>query len=247
MKGKKFSNGYFDIDSLTDFVCPECNIGLLEAKKENIKEFEHKEYNKRLSQDDDYEMHMFRNDFCGFLQCNNFTCSEKIVVAGEILLEEIITYELKIIKKYSPTHFGRSPHIIEISGEYPEKIKLILLESFSLFWLNKSSCANRVRMCIEKVMDEFGVKKHDKNNDIMSLHNRIELFAKDNKDLKEIILAIKWIGNEGSHSSVNVENLLDGYWLADYMLKKLFKKEEKSKSEIELSKEINEVRGRNRV
>lgn len=242
MIDEPFKTKCFSIDSLTKFRCPECNIGLLQARKENIVDFKHKKHNELSLPDYDHE-----NDFCGFLQCNNSTCHEKIVVAGKILLEGITTEKSKIVKKYSPLHFSRPPHVIEILPEYPEEIKKILLDSFSLFWLDKAACVNKIRICIEDILDAFNVEKINSKGKF-TVSDRI---AGNNDDLRAALLAMKWIGNEGSHSVINVYNLLDAYAVINSLLKELFKNRkqviDKLSAEIDRAKVRNTELGKAKI
>jgi len=77
----------------------------------------------------------------------------------------------------------------------------------------------------------------------LPLHNRIIKFCKSNDKYKNILTAVKWIGNVGSHyDDVKAKNLLDGYRLIDYMLKELYIKEEKEI--IKISKRLNKTKGK---
>jgi hypothetical protein len=145
-----------------------------------------------------------------------------------------------------PEYFERAPHIIKINDEYPEDIQNILLSTFSLFWIDKASCANRLRYCIERILDSFSVPQHQRSKGkliLLSLHKRIERFCKKNAKHKSILTAAKWIGNAGSHSDkVKSTNILDGYRLIDYMLKELYINEEKEV--LKLSKKVIKTKGK---
>ena len=47
----------------------------------------------------------------------------------------------------------------------------------------------------------------------LTIHNRIELFEKKNPEVAEMLMAIKWIGNEGSHElkGLTRENVVIAY------------------------------------
>jgi hypothetical protein len=77
----------------------------------------------------------------------------------------------------------------------------------------------------------------------LTLHNRIQIFCRNNDKYKIVLNAVKWIGNIGSHSdNVKAKNILDGYRLIDYMLKELYINEEKEI--IKLSKKIIKTKGK---
>ena len=77
----------------------------------------------------------------------------------------------------------------------------------------------------------------------INLHNRIDKLAKQHSELKELLLAIKWIGNEGSHpeKSLTKNNVIDLYEILEHVLSELF--ENKSKSILAKAKKINKAKG----
>ena len=73
---------------------------------------------------------------------------------------------------------------------------------------------------------------------LLSLHARIDLFRQTNPDLADALMAVKWIGNAGSHSRpIMREDLLDGYELMEHVLDELFVQREKRIAR--LSRQIN--------
>ncbi len=66
--------------------------------------------------------------------------------------------------------------------------------------------------------------KRGKSQDL-ALHARIELFAKTSPDVGSKLLAIKWIGNSGSHSDqLQSEDILDVFDLLSYAFGEIFEK-----------------------
>ena len=93
-------------------------------------------------------------------------------------------------------------------------------------------------------MDSYKVKKYTASRGrriSISLHDRIKLFP--NVEVKDILLAIKWIGNSGSHSKSKLEtiDIIETYKLYEFSLQKLFNNEEKVIKSI--AKQINERKG----
>jgi len=63
-----------------------------------------------------------------------------------------------------------------------------------------------------------------------------------NQEVKELLLAIKWIGNTGSHvGKLETIDILETYQLLEFALKKLFGNEESKIKKI--TKEINKRKG----
>jgi hypothetical protein len=248
-----FESRKFNRDSDTKLICPDCNSGHLIAKTENINQVDYVRNNKEAAAHPEFDLDWLKFAFNGFLECNNPNCQEKIVVAGKIELnygtyiDESNDDECYNIEEYIcfPEYFERAPRIIEIIDTYPDNIQEILKSSFSLFWTDKASCANRLRLCIEKSLDSLKIARYPRNGKRipLSLNKRIDKFCKNNPRYKSILTATKWIGNIGSHSNeIKLESLLNAYRLIEYMLKELFCNEEKEV--LKLSKKINKTKGR---
>jgi hypothetical protein len=79
-----------------------------------------------------------------------------------------------------------------------------------------------LRIALEALMDYRGIKKH------CTLHTRIDLFkSKYPKQaaLADKLLAIKWIGNGGSHlSGLKHKHMVTAYKLTEHVLDELFNK-----------------------
>ena len=76
----------------------------------------------------------------------------------------------------------------------------------------------------------------------LSLHARLERYQKKNADVAEKLLAVKWLGNTGSHASeLTRSDILDGFQLILYALDEVFEK--KSERLKRLSNTIIKHRG----
>lgn len=250
-----FKNGSFSINSDTELICPDCEKGHLIAAEKNIIKVEYKKYNQNIYNMEDYESEWFNYGFYGFVQCNNKSCNEKIAVSGKLkvntVYHELGYFKDQIEVTYEeicfPEYFERAPLIIHLDIKYPAEIRLILFSSFSLFWIDKAACANRLRYCIEKLLDLFKIPKKYKSKKgkllNMNLGNRIDKFCVKYNKYKYFLNAIRWIGNVGSHTDDNkVKNIIDGYRLIDYLLKELYINEEDEL--IKISKNIVKKKGK---
>jgi len=242
--GKYFQN------SDTKLLCPDCNTGHLISKKENLHIIDYKHYNEEAQKHKEFDPDWLKFAFYGFLQCNNPDCLEKIVVSGNYEYggwygDEDGEHGMEM-EEYYPHYFERPPKIITIYDKYPKDIQDILKSSFSLFWLDKSSCANRLRLCLENVLDTFSIPRITIDGKYINFQTRIELFYKtnNNEKYKTILTAAKWIGNTGTHSTtIYAKNILDAYRLIDFMLKELYINVDEEKEILKLSEEINRKKG----
>lgn len=102
---------------------------------------------------------------------------------------------------YLPQFFTPTMVIFEIPKKCPKEIKEGLINSFQLAYCDISAAANRLRATLEALISlhftkaEIGKRK---------LHDQILLLTKKFSTIGNLSLAIKWIGNEGSHSGAEV-------------------------------------------
>jgi len=201
--------------------CPTCKHGYLIPTDKGLMESESR-VSKRNEKDypgcpvSDYVFSQhFECDQCGeaaaavgFVSRNNYSETE-----------EDVRYA-----KYSA--FIPAPPIISIPGSCDSTVKHLIIQSFGLFWMDESACANKIRIAIEVLMDSLRIKKTHivkKKREKLSLHNRILEYKKQNAEVANHLLAIKWIGNAGSHlNTLSEEQILDAFSLLEYALELIF-------------------------
>lgn len=128
----------------------------------------------------------------------------------------------------------------------PEKINKPLLEAFSLFWSNPSASGNSLRIALEALMDNQRVRKSERGKSgerrLLKLHPRIIEFAKTHSEIGDKLLALKWLGNWGSHQrGLKPEDLITGFKLMEYAVEELFEK--RSQNLAAVARRINKRKG----
>lgn len=139
-------------------------------------------------------------------------------------------------KSITPIAFYPPPKIIHVPESCPVNVRTILNETFGLYWLDVGSCANKIRIAIEVLMDELAIPRTRTNKSKqveLTLHARLELFKKQNVDVAENLMAIKWIGNAGSHfSEIKNHDVLDAYELLEHSLERLYNDRDRNIAQI---------------
>lgn len=198
----------------SNYECPHCNKGILEYSQEGSltkqtvssrleDEFLQKEHQEPCARFQSY--YSWTN-----LRCNK--CFESVFCSGEFwdsMDLEGHENEPNFGERFSPKAFFPILPIIDIPEGVSQIIKDELNVSFELYWVNESACANSLRKVLELIMDEKGVQK------MKNLHQRIQKFKNTEN---EILIAIKEIGNTGSHDTVEREYVLDGYLFLQHTL-----------------------------
>ena len=238
-----------DRHTLNDFPhlpCPRCESTIIpvDKKLDYQQSAESGFYQTHVESGPEY----YGGVFSLHLKCSKKSCSENLVCVGSFVLTEDTESPdptPDFIPSIKPYFFTPTIHIFPLHKDIPEKVSKALIESFSLYWSNPSAAGNALRVAIEALMDYRCVKKWiiDKNGkeQALSLHARIVEFKNNNSELAEKLLAIKWIGNGGSHlSGLDPNDMVIGYRLMEYVLDELFNN---AKEELDrITKKINKTK-----
>jgi hypothetical protein len=239
---------HFTEKSNIEWPCPNCGSKSLEIVPEKFNSEETATSKRIRSESEDWEPDWIRLIFSGQLSCKN--CSETVYFTGKGSPEHsgYYNYEEDYFDEtwentYTPTFFQPAIHIFSIPERCSNELKTEILNSFKLFWCDLASCANRIRVALEILMNEQGVKKYEIKNAKripLTLHKRIELY--NHPEIKDLLLAIKWIGNSGSHNhNLETIDIVEAYRLLEFSLNKLYNDETKELKKI--TKEINKRKG----
>lgn len=73
------------------------------------------------------------------------------------------------------------------------------------------------------MLDHFGIPSKGPNGRRLTLHSRIEDFAKTDDGNGTFLSAIKWLGNSGSHpGGLTREDVLDAFDMIEHVLEDRF-------------------------
>lgn len=241
----------FKKNMTTEWLCPHCHIGYLTSNNDSFI-IEETSQSKNNHDREDFEPEWIENKFSCILRCNNIRCLDVVAVCGESFIEEKIYFEqgmdspeLEYHDVFSPKYIFPSPSIIVIPKSCPKSLSELIVSSYPLYWSDMAACANRIRLIIEELLTIYKIKRYRINRGrryIISLNERIRLFQTKNNSIADSLLAIKWIGNEGSHSiKVTQDDLLDAYELLENSLSELF--DNHSKRLDKIKKEIIKKKG----
>lgn len=249
MKIRDWNKIRFLKKSKIEWPCPNCNNSALKIDKEKFHSTETTE-SKKAREHEYWEYEWISLIFSGILECN---CGEIVTMTGygnvehEHYYDQVTDeYHEGLYEEFTPTFFHPTLHVFHISDNCPELVKNEIIDSFKLFWFDLPSCANKVRTSLELLLNEekvnktIATKKGSRRR--LKLHERIIEYKKKNSQVADFLLAIKWIGNTGSHiGTLDRNDLLDAYELLDFSLSKLYDNKE---TELEkLQKEINKRKG----
>ena len=219
-----YANGFY---ALPDWPCPTCGKGHLKSSKENLLSKETGP-SKAAHEHDAWDPEWIDSRFAGLLTCNFANCGELVAILGNVSVVEDYGHDhdgnptQEYNERYAPRSLSPAPLLIRPPADTPELVQGALKEASSLIWQSAEGAANQVRQAVEHLMDEQSVTKSAPGA-YLSLHNRIKEF--ENKDAKnaEILLAVKWLGNSGSHAGgLTREDLFDAFDMVELVLVNLY-------------------------
>jgi hypothetical protein len=208
---------------LPHWECPTCLKGHLLPLKDKVW-FEETGSSTAAHDHDAWEPDWIFNRFSGFLQCNMPACAEVVTISGDSpsdFYEYQDEYEhiqelknLFVVKAINPT-----PIPIHLPATVPEVIADAVGVAATLTWSSAEAAGNQIRQAVELFMDDVGIPATTASGARITLHNRIDKFAKTDKENGEVLLATKWLGNSGSHPGGLVrDDVLDAFDMLEYVL-----------------------------
>ena len=221
----------FKLEKIPSWICPHCDMGrlILIGKFTTIETEESKETQKDDWSDPSYKV----QQYYGVFECSS--CKNKVVNAGYIVVEDFYDEQDGMIYQgwkeiYYPKYFYPSLNLIAIK-KLPKKIQNALLNSCNLFWFDRSATANAIRTLVEDILTEEGIKRFEINKKrkrrLLTLHQRLELFNKIKAKESHLLMAVKWIGNYGSHTDkLKHDDLCKAFKLVNNILEKLYSNED---------------------
>ena len=240
----------FQKDNMPNWICPRCKVGILRPIEDTFHFAESGDIHAEIVQCGEYfdfDCYTFR--YTVLLKCNNSLCEEHVASGGDGYVDVNFSesnrgLEPNYVEIFVPQFFFPPVFIFPIPIECPETVASEIKISFKLFFADPSASANYVRKTVDAILTDRGVKRFSggkgKRKPI-NLHDRIIDFEKKNSEIAKKLLAIKWLGNEGSHANTMTKNdVLDAYEILEFVLDDLYvgyrKSVDKKVSKINKSK-----------
>jgi len=195
--------------------CPSCNGGLLRLGKEGLLRGETAA--SQAEQKHIYsEFDWIKTKAAVLFVCGQ--CNEAVACVADGRVDELYGYDeygqtdRDWEDRYEPRFFDPPLILMDIPEDCPATVRQHLQTSFSLYFCNAGASANAARIGLEVLMDEWAVPKSD-NGKPLTLHWRLQRLPASYAHVQELLLAVKWLGNDGSHgeplTKVDVNSLYE--------------------------------------
>lgn len=250
MDRKKLTSS-FSLSEQIPWSCPTCHKGVLKILEDSFQRMEtarshaiHAYHRQHVPEHIEYL-------YSCLFQCSNRICNDVVSSSG-VGFVDFVNYEIdddgyhsSIYGDYfKPRYFEPALDLISIPDNCPNSILEPLRESFKLFFTSLGASANNARIAIEVLLTELGVPDKRPDGGFIKLHKRIESIPPDYAHVKDMLEAVKWVGNAGSHHSgakPDIEDLLDTYELIEHVLEEVYASRRKRLSAI--AARINKNKG----
>jgi hypothetical protein len=228
--------------------CPRCRASLVMVKDSYKSKADRR--TKQIQDEPHIDPEEFSGRFTCLLVCSRGDC-ETCAVAGRYSVDRD---ETGYYEACEPLSVNPPPLLIQIPEDTPKAVRAEIEAALLLFWCDNAACLNRIRNALELLLTDLKIplatinaaRKRVRYN----LHTRIELLERRRPKLKDIcerMMAVKHLGNAGSHAGevVQRKDVFDGFDILERVLHDMY-----STHDGELAKmvsQINKRRGPRRV
>lgn len=241
---KEILSGAFTKDKIFEYKCPHCYSGLL--RLEGDFRSEETEGSQKEHSEDWWEPEMIRLVFNITLKCT--TCLELVFVVGDGSVHEEVGVDQEgewyrdYEEYYTPSFFHPPLQLIDYPAKTPSDVLGPLTKACALFFSSPGACCNNVRIAGEKILTHLGIPEKD-GDSFISFGNRIKMLSEEQKSVKELFSALRWLGNHGSHPGVEIEpeDALHALELTEFLLEEIYG--ERREALIKLADAINDRKG----
>lgn len=171
----------------------------------------------------DGELDDIRLVFSCLLACERAACGAVVAASGTGYVEDIAGQEREAgeepyIEVFEVRSFTPPLSAFPLPRRCPENVAKPLRLSFALFLNSPGPAANAIRIALEELMNALGVAER------RVLHQRIEALPPEYAEYKRALMAIKILGNVGSHEvdRVTSQDIEQAYTIIEFVLRKIY-------------------------
>ena len=219
-----------------NWLCGRCQQGRLKLPKEGLL--------SRMTADTQEVFHedwFDRDDvvsrFTALMICDNLACADPVVVAGTEQSEhfQVDWDEYDVVTTRTPETVTPAPLPFPLPDKTPEAVTRLLRSACQLLWSDHDAAGNKIRQAVEALLDDQKIRKvttipskagAPARRQALKLHTRIEHLSHKSAEVGDHLMAIKWIGNAGSHvgKPLRRDDVLDALEIMEVVIEDLYVK-----------------------
>ncbi|MBF6427829.1 DUF4145 domain-containing protein [Nocardia cyriacigeorgica] len=211
---------WFRVNNWPVLPCPVCRKGKLTSDEKHLKHVQSPStYGWEHDSGDPADI---RGILYGVLYCNDRACGEQVAVVGDYAVQRDIDDTLDNYVRVRMLH--PPVPVVEVPDSVPDSIRRTLIRAAGVSWSDPSAGVALLRQSIERLMDERGIAATASNGRFRTLHQRITDFRGIESEVADLLEAVKWVGNEGSHpGGLAAVDFVEAAELVELALKLLYK------------------------
>ena len=209
--------------------CPTCLKGHLAPVPKGLKRVKSGDLQRYFDSDGEWEPDFDEGVFTMHLRCSLKTCIERVVTCGTYQVRFAGSRDDRYELVLHPSAFVPPLALISVPAKVPDDVRKSLQQASAVIWADPSAAANRLRVAVEGLLTHQRVRKTTPTKkggtEPLKTHARIlKLKAEQpaKADAAEVLMSVKWIGNDGSHGDLSGPDVLDGLELLEHAMELLY-------------------------
>lgn len=207
--------------------CPICRKGTTALVKDSLI-YNETVQSARSRNAEEFSPEWVEFVFTAWARCTYPSCHQQFAISGSggVAPQWVSEDDWEYEEYFAPKACHPMPDMFDLPAKCPDDVLSELRSAFALFWSHKPACASRIRVALEYLMDHLGIPKKKKGSNKkffdLTLHARIDAYATKDPTIGSQLMALKWIGNTGSHdSAVSAGDLLDAFEILEHALREI--------------------------
>jgi hypothetical protein len=203
----------------------------------------------RARNHENWEPEWTHGTFHGSLRCSLAQCTEPVSIAGDYKIDLVLATDGKWFGEYDAFYRLRfavpALPLLDPPSKTPDRVRRAVQAASATLWTDPAAAGNRLRFAIEELLTGHGVRRFSVRNGKqtrLTTHARIVAFQTRKTEAGDALMAVKWIGNEGSHADgLTATDIIDGAALLGHALRLLY--DDSAKEMERRIKKINKAKG----
>ncbi|WP_128085365.1 DUF4145 domain-containing protein [Pantoea deleyi] len=227
------------------WLCPACQSASLAILPDTFMRFENA-FTRLNKSEDWFEPEHYAYIFNCMLQCARSTCREVVSVSG--IGADEFDYQHDEERDYTgPTyteffqarHFCPPLPLFLVPDACPDSVRCQLTEISSLLAAHPAAAANAIRSLLEVLLDDLKVPRAEARTNRtprpLNLHGRLQNLKVIQAGHYDGMMALKMLGNAGSHGGKQIEqqHLDDACAVLELLINQLYQRQPDLSSQIE--------------
>lgn len=228
------------------WACPTCQKSTLNVVGEAFQQTE-TGASRKARDADEWEPSWVTRRFTLTFQCASKQCGEVVVCVGDAGVND--SYDGGYHDAFTPLYFHPPLKFFRVAPECPEEVQSHLERAFGMAWSDTASTVNALRSTLEAILTDRKVARTavnaKKTRTPLNLQIRIDRYVTKDPEAADLMKALRWLGNNGSHAhgkAPEMPDLLDAFAIMEHVIGHIYV--QSGKAVAKLAKDIVKNKGK---